>query len=280
MKILRTPREMQALCADWRATGTVGFVATMGALHDGHLALCRRARGENARFAASIFVNPAQFGPREDLSRYPRPFERDCDLLRAAGCDALFVPDAETMYPPGGAQMGVEVPALSACWEGAARPGHFRGVATVVAKLLNITRPSRAYFGEKDWQQLAVITHMNRELFFDTQVVPCETAREADGLARSSRNAYLSPDERRAAPVLWRALQEAARLAGAGERDGAVLEQAMRQICAAKPLIAPDYLAVVDAQTLEPLARLDGRAARLLVAARIGSTRLIDNAAL
>lgn len=276
---------MQAQAEAWRCDReTIGFVPTMGALHEGHLTLARQARAQNTRFVASIFVNPTQFGPHEDLKLYPRPFERDCELLREAGCDALFTPSVEAMYGAGGSlhepQTSIEVSTLSELWEGAARPGHFRGVATVVAKLLHITHPHQAYFGEKDYQQLKLIQRMVHDLNFDVNIVPVPTVREPDGLALSSRNAYLTPEQRAAAPTLRRALQAGAELAGQGERDSAVLGQAMQRICDAQPLVQVQYIAIVDAETLQPVGALGAGPTRALIAARVGDTRLIDNVAL
>ena len=286
MQILDQPAAMQQLSSQWEcARQSVGFVPTMGALHAGHLELCRRARAENERFVASIFVNPKQFGPHEDLAKYPRPFERDCDWLREAGCDALFAPDATAMYGSHsnrdkGYGCWVDVSPLDEMWEGVTRPGHMRGVATVVAKLFNIVRPRRAYFGEKDFQQLRLIETMTRDLNFNVEIVPVPTLRENDGLALSSRNAYLAPDERAAAPALFRALQAGAQLAARGERDVTTIGQAMNAILAEQPLIRPQYLAIVDAQTLDSLETLTGAPARILAAAFVGQTRLIDNLAL
>ncbi len=287
MKILTQPAEMQRQSGRWSCAGdSIGFVPTMGALHAGHLELCRRARAENDRFVASVFVNPKQFGPHEDLSQYPRPFERDCDLLREAGCDAVFAPDVTAMYSENmkrrdkGHSCWVEVSPLDEMWEGVTRPGHIRGMATVVAKLFNITHPSRAYFGEKDFQQLRVVELMVRDLNFDLEIVPVFTLREPDGLAMSSRNAYLAPDERAAAATLYRALQIGARLAAQGERDVAKLGQAIDAVLATEPLLRPQYIAIVDAQTLHSLETLDDKPARLLAAAFVGKTRLIDNIAI
>ena len=300
---------MSSLCLGWRCDGeTIGFVPTMGALHEGHLSLARAARQGCDRFVASIFVNPTQFGQNEDLGQYPRPFERDCEMLRDAGCDILFAPSTVDIYGPrmsthvGGQAVSarqntreqnapqqdsaravstiVEVTHLSAIWEGAMRPGHLRGVATVVAILFNIVRPDRAYFGEKDYQQLKVIEHMVRDLHFDLEIVPVETVREADGLALSSRNAYLARDEREACAVLSQALKKGVATARGGERDVAKIEMEMQAICDSQPLVKVQYLAIVDAETLAPLQQLDGRAARILVAARAGKTRLIDNMAI
>ncbi len=288
MQIIESPREMHSLCAQWRCENqSIGFVPTMGALHDGHLELCRRARREQDKFVASIFVNPLQFGAGEDLAKYPRPFERDLELLEKSGCDAIFAPSEDIMYgaaqlthghaPPGVPTTFVEVSVLGEIWEGVARPGHLRGVATVVAKLFNIVGPTAAYFGEKDYQQLKLIEHMARDLNFFIEVVPVPTVRETDGLALSSRNAYLTSAERAAAPALFRALNCAAKKAKAGERDITVLGQVMQRICEAEPLISVQYITVVDAETLAPLHHLDGTPARALIAARVGKTRLIDN---
>ena len=291
MKIIEEPHEMQQLSQKWCCENlSIGFVPTMGALHEGHLSLLRAARENNARVAASIFVNPTQFAPHEDLNRYPRPFERDCDLLREVGCDALFSPTPQAMYGDNFApaetastrksQTFVEVNGLDELWEGAARPGHLRGVATVVAMLFNVVRADNAYFGEKDYQQLRVIEKMARDLHFETRVIGCETQRDADGLALSSRNVYLSKEERDAALSLSRALSHGAQLAKSGERDAAKIVAAMQQICGAQSLIETEYVAVVDAQTLAPLSQLGEKNARALIAARVGKTRLIDNAAL
>ncbi len=280
---------MQERAQSWRCQGrAVGLVPTMGALHQGHLSLVRRARRENERVVASVFVNPTQFAPHEDLSRYPRPFEHDRDLLEASGVDVLFAPTPLGMYGVPSleewlrsAHASVEVSRLGEMWEGAARPGHLRGVATVVAKLFNVCGPTRAYFGEKDFQQLRVIERMVADLLFPLAVVAAPTVREPDGLALSSRNAYLTPEERGAAPVLFRAMQEGARLASHGERDVAVLGRAMQQLIEAEPRASLQYLAIVEPSGLEPLQILEAPgAARVLVAARLGSTRLIDNAPL
>ena len=276
---------MQALSASWRREGhTIGFVPTMGALHEGHLSLARAARTGSDVFVASIFVNPLQFGSQEDLDRYERPFERDGRRLEEAGCDVLFAPSTEAMYGSrgdrGGSQTVVEVGELGEVLEGEVRPGHFRGVATIVAKLFNVVAPSRAYFGEKDYQQLRVIEQMVRELFFDVEVVPYPTVREPDGLAMSSRNARLSPEHREASAALYRALREAAALVEGGERGTKALVAAMRRSCEAYPIVELQYAAVVDAETLKSIPELDGRPMRALIAASAGGTHLIDNVAL
>lgn len=290
MKIIEEPRVMQRLCQEWRCENlSIGFVPTMGALHEGHLSLLRAARENDARVVASIFVNPTQFAPGEDLNRYPRPFERDCEMLREAGCDALFAPTPPAIYgdnfSSGDAstrisQTFVKVDGLGDLWEGAARPGHLRGVATVVAILFNLVRADAAYFGEKDFQQLRVIEKMARDLHFQTRVVGCQTVRDADGLALSSRNAYLSREEREAALSLSHALQRGAELAKSGERDATKIVAAMQQICDAQPLAKTEYIAIVDAQTLAPLPQIGEKKARALIAAHVGKTRLIDNSAI
>ncbi len=251
----------------------------MGCLHEGHLSLVRRARSENDFVAASLFVNPTQFGPNEDFSRYPRDLQRDRSLLESSGCDLLFAPAVEEMYPPG-CETYVEVGSVAARLEGERRPGHFRGVATVVLKLLGIMRPTRAYFGQKDAQQLVVIGRMVRDLEVPVEIVGCPTVREADGLAMSSRNSYLGPEDRQAATVLYRALSEGQRVFDA-HPGGAPREvmRAMEAVVAAEPRAALDYADVCDPDTFAPLEML--RAPALLaIAARVGPARLIDNAPL
>jgi pantoate--beta-alanine ligase len=268
MRTVARQKAMAGLGARWRREGlSVGLVPTMGALHQGHAALIRRARRENDRVVVSVFVNPLQFGPREDFARYPRSFPADRRLCRLAGADAVYHPSVAEMYPDGFASQ-VEVPPLAARWEGALRPGHFRGVATVVLKLLNTCAPTRAYFGEKDYQQLTLIRRMAADLDLPVSIVGCPTVRERDGLALSSRNVYLSPVERAAAPVIRRALQLA--------RDTGDTAAARRLIAKELPGCRVDYLAFVDAATLEPAAKA-GRPRRLLAAVRVGKTRLIDN---
>jgi pantoate--beta-alanine ligase len=269
--------DLRRAVAGWKAEGLrIGFVPTLGALHEGHLALVRRARELADRVVASVFVNPAQFGPQEDLGRYPRQPERDAELLAAAGCHLLFLPDAAAIYPPGGTTWVVpEGPAEGL--EGAARPGHFRGVATVVLKLFHLVTPDVAVFGEKDAQQLAVIERLARDLFLPVEIVPHPTVREPDGLAMSSRNAYLSPAERRAATILYRALEAAREVLSRGERDGDEIRLILREMLETEPLVsAVDYAEVVDAETFQPVRRLAGRIV-LPLAVRIGGTRLIDN---
>lgn len=255
-------------------TGSVGAVPTMGYLHAGHLALVRRARAENDHVVVSIFVNPTQFGPAEDFARYPRDPDRDLALLRAEGVDAVFLPDTGEMYPEG-FSTSVEVHGLTDRLEGVHRPGHFRGVTTVVAKLLLILQPHRAYFGQKDAQQLIVVRRMVRDLAFPVEVVDVPTVREPDGLAMSSRNVYLSPEERRAAAALPRALERVRELWRGGVRDAAALRNAMRQVLDAEPLVRTDYVSVADPDTLDELDAAGDRALASL-AVRIGGTRLID----
>jgi pantoate--beta-alanine ligase len=258
-----------------RAAGArVGIVPTMGYLHDGHLSLVEAAAADNDVVAVSIFVNPLQFGANEDLASYPRDLERDVELCRRGGAHLVFAPPVEEMYPQP-IRTSVSVAGVSAPLEGERRPGHFAGVATVVAKLFAIFGPGRAYFGEKDWQQLAVIRRMAADLSFPIEVVGCPTVREPDGLAMSSRNVYLSPDERRRAAAVSACLREAIALIEAGERDAAVVRGSMVDTLAAAADDV-DYAEVVDAATLEQVDPLQGTL-RLLVAARYGRARLIDN---
>ncbi len=277
MLIARTGAELAHATNILRARhGTLALVPTMGALHDGHLSLLQTARGECAAVAASIFVNPTQFGAHEDLDRYPRDEAADISKLGAAGCDLCWLPSAHDIYPPGDATL-IEPAGPALGWEGAARPGHFRGVATVVAKLFGHVRPDAAVFGEKDWQQLQVISRMVADLRLPVRVLASPVVREADGLAMSSRNRFLSAVERRAAPALYRALCHAARAIARGTDTGAVLSAAHAELHACG--LGVDYLALVDGATLQPLQhrRED---ARLIAAARLGSVRLLDNVAL
>ena len=255
--------------------GPVGLVPTMGYLHEGHLSLARRARAECASVAASIFVNPTQFGPSEDLASYPRDLPADLALLEAAGVDLVWTPTPEAVYPPD-FQTWVTVDEVTKPLEGAQRLGHFRGVATVVAKLFNAFQPHRAYFGQKDAQQVAVIKQMARDLNFPVEIVACPTVREHDGLAMSSRNAYLNAQQRAAAPVLFRALSAAATAFAAGQRDAEGLRQLMAEIIDAEPLARRQYISAADPITLQ---ELDGPIQRALLsmAVFIGQTRLIDN---
>jgi pantoate--beta-alanine ligase len=249
----------------------------MGYLHAGHISLVDMARKESDVVVVSIFVNPTQFGPKEDLSRYPRNLEGDLAQLKEAGVDWVFTPTAEEIYPPGYSTY-VDVRVVTETLEGAARPGHFLGVATVVAKLFNLVQPHRAYFGQKDAQQVAVIRQMVRDLNFPLEIVVGETLREPDGLAMSSRNVYLNPEERQAATVLYRALSAAKALWNSGERRGDSLREAMTSTLQAEPLARPDYVSVADPRTLQELDDGgDARGALASLAVRIGSTRLIDN---
>lgn len=255
--------------------GTLGLVPTMGYLHAGHLRLVERARAENQHVAATIFVNPTQFGPSEDFTRYPRDLPRDLGLLEEAGVSLVFVPEVQEMYPEGYSTY-VEVEDVTSRLEGASRPGHFRGVATVVCKLFNIVGAERAYFGQKDAQQTVVVQRMVRDLNMPTEIVIVPTVREPDGLALSSRNAYLSTEERAAAPVLFRALTAAQAAWAAGERDGTVLRARIQAVLASEPRAEVDYISVADPTTLHELEHVS-RGALASLAVRIGRTRLIDN---
>ena len=255
--------------------GPLGLVPTMGYLHEGHLSMVRRARAECASVAVSIFVNPAQFGPNEDLVSYPVDLERDQALLEQEAVDLLWIPTADQMYPAG-FQTWVTVDELTRPLEGEHRPGHFRGVATVVAKLFNALQPDRAYFGQKDAQQLAVVRRMAQDLDFRPEVVACLTVREADGLAMSSRNARLNPKERRAAAVLYRALSAAQQAYAGGERQSEALRRSMVEMLRAEPLARIQYISVADPETLAELPGEVGRAL-LSMAVFLGKTRLIDN---
>lgn len=262
-----------------RAAGrSVGFVPTMGYLHAGHASLMDAARASTDVVVTSIFVNPLQFAPTEDLAAYPRDLERDTALAEEHGVDLLFVPTVDEMYPGGAVRTNVHVAEVSEPLDGASRPGHFDGVATVVAKLFAIVGPCRAFFGEKDFQQLGVVRRMVLDLSFPVDVVGCPTVREADGLAMSSRNAYLTPEERAAAPVVHAALQAGRAAIDAGERDPAKVSALMADLVTAEPLAQLDYAEVVDAATLQVPERLAG-SLRLLAAARFGKARLIDNLA-
>jgi len=256
-------------------SGTVGLVPTMGFLHEGHLSLIRRARDECDHVVVSIFVNPTQFGPKEDLSKYPRDIERDLKLIEPLGTDLVWMPSAEIMYPQG-YQTWVEVEAITSPLEGAMRPGHFKGVTTIVAKLFNGVQPHKAYFGQKDAQQVAVIRQMVRDLNFPLEIVVCPIVREPDGLAMSSRNVYLDPEQRKAATVLFRSLSAAKEAYEKDERDAEKVRGKMKEVLAGEPLAEPQYVSCADYDTLEELNEIKGKAL-LSMAVFIGKTRLIDN---
>jgi pantoate--beta-alanine ligase len=276
MKICSTIESMRASCRAERTAGKrLGFVPTMGALHEGHLSLVRAARASCDVVAASIFVNPTQFGSNEDLAKYPRTFERDRALLEGEGVGLLFAPSVEEMYPPG-AVTWVTVEGLSDKLDGASRPGHFRGVTTIVAKLFHIIEPDAAFFGQKDAAQVAIIRRMVRDLNFSVEIVACAIVREADGLAMSSRNAYLDPQQRRQAPVLHRSLMSVKKLWDGGERDTAKLAAAGREEVGREKSVRLDYFEVVDAGSLDPVKNA-AKGALVAVAAFVGTTRLIDN---
>lgn len=276
MKIIRTPQAMTAWSERLRREGvTIGFVPTMGALHDGHRALVRTARLKCDALVVSIFVNPTQFGPTEDLTKYPRPVTRDRALCREEGADVCFEPTVTSMYPKG-FQTVITVPELARRWEGEARPHHFAGVATVVTKLFGMVRPHLAVFGQKDYQQAALVQQLVKDLNLGVTIHVRPTVREHDGLALSSRNVYLTSDERRTAPLLSQALRAGEQMIMGGTCDSVAIERIMRQTIEQASIIQIEYLAVCDPQTLEPLATVTHRAV-LLGAIRIGSVRLIDN---
>jgi pantoate--beta-alanine ligase len=276
MRLVYTVSEMAS--AQKGVKRPLGLVPTMGALHEGHLSLVRRARGDNATLAVSIFVNPAQFGPQEDLQAYPRDLERDLALLEEERADLVFIPQPDDIYPAG-FDTWVEVERVASRLEGEARPGHFRGVATVVAKLFNIVRPDRAYFGQKDAQQVQVIRRMNTDLNLGVELVVLPTVREPDGLAMSSRNVYLNPQERQAALVLYRSLCRAQRMYSQEEREAPVIKEAMRDLIQAEPMAHLDYVSIASPETLDELELIQGPAL-VSLAVRIGKTRLIDNVVL
>jgi pantoate--beta-alanine ligase len=276
MRIIRSSRGMQS----WRQRvsaqhGRIGFVPTMGALHEGHLSLIHRARNQCDLVIVSIFVNPLQFGPTEDLSRYPRVFEDDRKLCRQTGVDILFAPEGKDFYPAT-FQTTVTVNRLTEQWEGAIRPAHFQGVTTVVTKLLNLVRPDMVYFGQKDYQQYVVVKQLVEDLHMPVKVIRCPTVRESDGLAMSSRNRYLGDEERQQATLLWKALSAGKMFIAGGERNGEKIQKGMAKVFEKHQNISVDYLAVCDAQTLAPLKRIKGEAV-LLLAIRLGKVRLIDN---
>ncbi len=273
MYVVETIAEVRRIRRELK--GSWGLVPTMGYLHQGHLSLVERARQENDYVGVSVFVNPTQFGPNEDLAAYPRDLPRDLALLEAAGADLVWAPPVAEVYPSG-FQTYVTVEEVTKVLEGAARPGHFRGVATVVAKLFNVFQPDRAYFGQKDAQQVVVIRQMARDLNFPLEIVVCPTVREPDGLAMSSRNVYLTPEQRAAAPVLYRALCAARDAWQAGEYDGDRLRQIMRAVLDAEPLARTEYVSAADPVTLQELGDASG-GVLLSMAVRIGKARLIDN---
>lgn len=279
MKLVHTISEVRQAIAKARRDGkTIGLVPTMGALHEGHMTLIKHARKECGFVGVSIFVNPTQFGPSEDFTRYPRTLESDSKMCREAGVDLIFAPNALEMYPEG-FNSWVEIGGVSEVLEGESRPGHFRGVATICLKLFHIFTADKAYFGRKDYQQLQVITKMVRDLNVPLDVVPVETVREADGLAMSSRNRYLSPDERKAAPILSKSLTDARMSFNAGERNAVIIQMNVQARLESEPLANIDYAVVVDAETLLPIEAII-RPVVILLAVKIGITRLIDNTVL
>ena len=276
MKVCKTIVEMRAACEAARRDGKrLGFVPTMGALHEGHLSLVRAAKSGCGVVTASIFVNPTQFGAGEDLAKYPRSFERDCELLEREGVTVLFAPSVEEMYPAG-AMTWVTVDGLSDKLDGRSRQGHFRGVTTVVAKLFHIVEPDAAFFGEKDAAQVAIIRRMVRDLKFLVEIVACPIVREADGLAMSSRNAYLDPQDRKQALVLHRSLMRVRKLFEAGERSAEKLMAVGREEIAGEKAVRLDYFEVVNPESLDPVEKVGG-GVLVAVAAFVGATRLIDN---
>jgi len=276
MLTLTSAAEVTAVSNEARRAGKrVGFVPTMGALHDGHLSLVRTARAQTDVVIVSVFVNPTQFGPNEDFSKYPRNAEKDSAMLAAEKSDYLFLPSVEEMYPAG-ATTWVNVEGLSEKLDGRSRPGHFRGVTTVVAKLFNIVQPDYTFFGQKDAAQVAIVNKMVHDLNFDVRIVVCPIVRETDGLAMSSRNAYLNPEQRKQALVLYRALMRVQTLADRGESNSARLKVAGEQVMAEESSIKPDYFEIVNRETLDPVPDISG-GALVAVAAYVGTTRLIDN---
>ena len=274
MQIARTVEEAKQITRAWKRNGeTIGLVPTMGYLHEGHASLIERARKENDRVVVSVFLNPTQFAPNEDLESYPRDFDRDCALCEKIGADLVFHPEPEEMYHDPHAFVNIDL--LSSTMDGAARPIHFRGVCTVVSKLFNIMQPDNAYFGQKDAQQLAIVKKMAADLNFDVKVNGCPIVREADGLAKSSRNTYLSAEERAAAPILFKAIQKGQEIIELGMR-AADLEAAMKDVLASEPLANTEYVTAVDALTMQPVETID-RDVLVAMAVRIGTTRLIDN---
>lgn len=277
MRVVKSIKEMQSISESLRKTGkTIGFVPTMGYLHDGHMSLVECARRENDVVIMSIFVNPVQFAPGEDFERYPRDLERDRKIAQEKGVDYLFVPEVSEMYPPRYSTY-VEVEGITEVLCGAKRPGHFKGVATVVTKLFNIVKPHRAYFGKKDFQQLKVIERLVKDLNFDVEVIGCPIVREKDGLAMSSRNVYLSPEERESATSLYRALKLAKELFEKGERDPEVIKSRMEELILSHPHVkAIDYIEIVDPETFKPVDEVK-EGTLIALAVFVGNARLIDN---
>jgi pantoate--beta-alanine ligase len=277
VQIISTIAAMREHLRDLRRAGrSIGLVPTMGYLHDGHMALVGRARADNDVVVTSIFVNPLQFGKNEDLSKYPRDMARDSAMLEAGGVDFIFAPEVSDMYPRP-METVVDVPSLGSMLEGEVRPGHFAGVATVVTKLFNIVQPDRAYFGEKDFQQLQIIRRIVEDLALPVEVVGMPTVREADGLAQSSRNVYLSADERRAAVIVPKALDEAEKLLAAGLRDPQEIEKRLTAFLSSEPLARPEVVAIRNPETLAPLDAVGDLPVLLLLFVRFGTTRLLDN---
>lgn len=279
MKVISSPAEILGLVESAKRQGQrVGLIPTMGALHAGHIALVSRAKAECDLAVTTIFVNPSQFGPNEDFSKYPRTMESDVEQLRDVHCDWVFVPTVEHIYPPGHSTT-IDPPRVALDWEGRIRPGHFRGVTTIVLKLFHMIPAQAAYFGRKDYQQVAVLKAMVRDLNVPIELIACDTVRETDGLALSSRNRYLSAEERGRALGLWKALEHAQQLVREGCSDVREIETAMTRILLAAPVNSIDYAAIVATDTMEPLAKIEQDAVAI-IAARVGTTRLIDNLSL
>lgn len=276
MQVVKTVKEVRDIVSGWKREGlSVGLVPTMGYLHEGHRSLIEKSVSENDRTVVSVFVNPIQFGPSEDLASYPRDLQRDMDVVGSAGGDLIFHPEPSEMYP-GHFTSFIDTSETTELLCGAVRPGHFRGVCTVVGKLFNIVMPERAYFGQKDAQQLATIRRFVRDLNFNVQIVACPIVRESDGLAKSSRNTYLSADERQAALILSQSLQKGKALIDAGERDAAAVKEAIRAHLLTQPLARIDYVEVVDNENIRRVERISG-STLVAIAVYIGKTRLIDN---
>lgn len=276
MKIVKSPKMMQRICTSLKKKGqTIGFVPTMGYFHEGHLSLIRLAKRKSDVLVVSVFVNPTQFGPKEDFKRYPRDLKRDKRLLEKLGCDYLFCPETKDMYPEG-YETYIEIENSARILEGAFRPGHFKGVTTIVAKLFNIVLPDIAIFGQKDFQQAVVIKRMVKDLNFPVKIVVAPTIREKSGLALSSRNSYLSKEEKKQALVLYQSLNLAKKMIKAGERDARKIKDKMRKLILNKPKAKIDYISIDDSENLEPLKKLKGNVL-ISLAVKIGKTRLIDN---